>query len=538
MSPNALPERPNLEHLKKLAKSLLRDALAGDDASRRRFLILPALADRPVSSLSAGDLALHDAQSVIAREFGFPSWNALRDEVEARTLSFDAAVDAFVRAAAERATGRAERLLALHPRIRQAGLHPALVLGDADGVDRVLRDRPQLATEPGGPMRWAPLMYACHTGMSRVAGGSLDGLVAIARRLCTLGADPNGEYHWNWHPELPRTVLWAATCVVGHLPLTEALLDAGADPTDGVTAHIAGGGGNVAALDLLARYGLNPDGIPGGVPPLVHILLWATDASGPLWLLEHGAAPNLTWGPDGEAALHVAARRWDVPLVEALIAHGADARRPRADGRTPYALAALHGNTAVADWLAARGAAQELTPLDRFVAACAVGDRETADALLSRAPDLRDALARDHHLLLQRKAEAGEAAVLETMLACGFDPNVADNDGVTPLHRASMAGHPGAVRVLIDYGADLAALDGMFSASPLIWAVEGRGYAGPGADHVEVARVLLAAGVPTGWTVPEGAPSPERTLEGLRRLTYDAGRAGAEGDHAESDAVS
>ena len=36
-------------------------------------------------------------ESVIAREHGFPSWNALREEVDARTLSFDAAVDEFLR---------------------------------------------------------------------------------------------------------------------------------------------------------------------------------------------------------------------------------------------------------------------------------------------------------------------------------------------------------------------------------------------------------------------------------------------------------
>ncbi len=79
----------------------------------------------------------------------------------------------------------------------------------------------------------------------------LEGLVSIARRLCSLGGNPNAEYHWNWHPELPRTALWAAVCAVGHLPLAEVLLEAGANPTDGVTAHIAGGGGNLDALDLL-----------------------------------------------------------------------------------------------------------------------------------------------------------------------------------------------------------------------------------------------------------------------------------------------
>jgi hypothetical protein len=86
-----------------------------------------------------------------------------------------------------------------------------------------------------------------------------------------------------------------------------------------------------------------------------------------------------------------------------------------------------------------------------------------------------------------------------------------------------MGGHVEAVRVLLKYGADVTAQDGMFSASPLVWAVEGRGSAKRrGADHVGVARVLIASGSPLDWTPPEGAPGPERTLEGLAELRRDA----------------
>src|SRR6185503_16539484 len=117
-----LPARPSLEHLKKLAKSLLDTAKAGDRDALQRFTILPSLSGMSVDGIAAARLALHDAQSAIAREHGFPSWNALREEVESRTLSFEEAVDEFIRNATGGAIGRAERLLERHPRIASATL--------------------------------------------------------------------------------------------------------------------------------------------------------------------------------------------------------------------------------------------------------------------------------------------------------------------------------------------------------------------------------------------------------------------------------
>src|SRR6185503_3057190 len=326
-----------------------------------------ALASKSLDEIAAAEVALHDAQSVVAREHGFVSWNALREEVESRTLSFDDAVSDFIRCATGGATGRAERLLALHPRIASATLHTALVLGDAAAVEARLRDHPETVRESGGPQGWEPLLYVCHTSMHKNDPDHLERLVAIARRLCALGANPNAEYHWNWHPELPRTALWGAVCTIRHLPLAEVLLDAGANPTDGVTSHIAGGGGNLDALELLHRYGLNVNGIPGGVPPLVYMMLWSDNPTGPSWLLDHGADPNLAWGPEQEAPLHVAARRWTVPMVERLVAHGA---------------------------------VDELSSLERFMAACARADRAGAEAILTSDPGVRSKLRPEHHLML------------------------------------------------------------------------------------------------------------------------------------------
>jgi ankyrin repeat protein len=524
MTSQQLPERPNLEQLKNQAKTLLRAAHAHDATALLRFRALPALADKTVREIGAAALALHDAQSVIAREHGFVSWNELREHVEAQSLSFASAVDEFVRCATGDAAGRAQRLLALHPGIAHASLQAELVLADERAVAARLRERADLATLPGGPQEWEPLLYVCHTCLHRQERERLDGLVAIARRLLELGANPNAVYVWRWHPELPRTALWGALCAVAHLPLAEALLEAGAQPTDGVSMHITAGSANIPALELLLRHGADVNGIPGGVPPLVYLLPWSTDPAGPRWLIEHGADANLAWTESGDAPLHVAAQRWDVPMVEMLVRHGGDVTaRRRTDGSTPHTLAALSGNDAVATWLLEHGARDELSLLERFVAACARGDGAQAQTLLHSHPSLRGELTPAHHLMLHRPAESGRVDVLATMLACGFDPRAKDKDGVTALHRAAMAGRADAARVLLDFGAPIDALDRMFDATPLVWAVEGwRSAKHAGADHVAVARVLIAAGGPVDWTPPTSAPSPEGTLEMLADLVRAA----------------
>jgi hypothetical protein len=70
----SLCSRPSLEHLKSQAKDLLAAAKAGDAEALTR--IRDALPSPPAEP------ALHDAQSAIAREYGFPSWQKLREQVE------------------------------------------------------------------------------------------------------------------------------------------------------------------------------------------------------------------------------------------------------------------------------------------------------------------------------------------------------------------------------------------------------------------------------------------------------------------------
>ncbi|HEY7292441.1 MAG TPA: ankyrin repeat domain-containing protein [Vicinamibacterales bacterium] len=501
MAARQLPERPNLEQLKRQAKDLLRDARANQAAAVARFRILPAFADKSTSDLALLRLALHDAQSVIAREYGLESWSSLKEHVEELSLEFDAALDQFLEAATDGRPDRAERLLARFPGIARAHFHTALLLGDAAIVEKRLADNPALATELGGSRGWQPLHYVCHTAVGARTDAREKGLVAVARALTARGADPNLCYPW-LHHGVHRPVLWGAVCSVRSLPLATALLDAGADPSDGVTLPLAAGSGDIPALDLLRAHSVDVDRpwATDGSAPLYAILQWAKTATGARWLLDNGADPDPVFAENGETPLHVAAASWDVELTEALVARGADMSRTRSDGRTPHAVAELNGNRAVAEWLLAHGASGELTAADRLVAACSRGDTTEAKAMLERQPQLRDAIGPEHYAAFYRAAERNDTKALDAMLACGFDPDRPDESiGKTALHVGAMEGWPDVVRVLLAHGASVDVRDREFHAQPLVWAAEGAQRRPPGRDHATVGQLLLAAGSPVDW---------------------------------------
>src|SRR5215470_4959693 len=92
------PDRYNLEHLKKQAKDLVRLYRQGDPAASARFrAALPIAAGRSDGDIASLNLRLHDAQSCVAREYGFASWQDLRRYCEAQPVSGSARPDRILR---------------------------------------------------------------------------------------------------------------------------------------------------------------------------------------------------------------------------------------------------------------------------------------------------------------------------------------------------------------------------------------------------------------------------------------------------------
>jgi ankyrin repeat protein len=490
MPDRALPARPNLDHLKNEAKALHKAFGQGDPAARQR--IRDAIGDQQT-------LKLTDAQRAIAREYGFRTWARLRSHVQA-SASDDGAIDAFLAAVQEQDRERAKDVLDEHPRIASESLHVASALGLAAEARRLIERDPSQINARVGSAPADPLLYL---GYSPFHGESAErdaGLLETAGVLIGAGADPNTR---DSHYGVP--VLHAVTGERSVLPIARLLINAGANPTDGESVFHAAEHFHEDALELLVSAGadLNYTGDWGNTAPYFLLRWWDVARMpdvrrGLVWLLEHGANPNILCAREQENCLHVAARRGqDLSIVQLLLDHGADVDARRADGATAWLLARRGGFDEVATLLERVGAStQLLSPLDELLAACGRGDVEAARRLANRATTR--ALSEADLVLLPDAAAASRWASVAAYVAAGFPVDTIDSAGATAIHYAALRGNVATVRLLLDATPDLSIRDKEHSATPLGWAMWGADFIKePGGDYPATIAVLKAAGGPS-----------------------------------------
>ncbi|MGH3262425.1 MAG: ankyrin repeat domain-containing protein, partial [Trebonia sp.] len=177
---SAIPEHPDLDQARRLAKELLRAARGGDDQALARLAAVSA------------PLTLAGAQLALSREFGQPSWPALVREIQAHNASIPESVLQFLRFSVNLQIGAAARMLHENPALAQSGYAAAVVLGDAARVEAELRGDPGAAIRVDPGSGWTALHLACasrfHLDPTRAPG-----LAAVVRLLIDAGADLDGQ---------------------------------------------------------------------------------------------------------------------------------------------------------------------------------------------------------------------------------------------------------------------------------------------------------------------------------------------------------
>ena len=207
-----LPDRVNLDHLKKQAKDLIRLYRNRDPEAMARFRdALPAAAGRSDAEIASLDLRLHDAQSCVARDYGFASWADLRTYVEAQSASrndraarvlrwlglvYHGDVDGTV----DRANPRvAVRMLAESPDLAADSPYLACAIGDEGALRQATNADPGWVNRPGGPLNLPPLVAVTHSSLLQVPEFR-ERLHRSARFLLAAGADPNQRISSRWPP--------------------------------------------------------------------------------------------------------------------------------------------------------------------------------------------------------------------------------------------------------------------------------------------------------------------------------------------------
>jgi hypothetical protein len=483
-----MPNRPHLDSFRRQARALQRAVRAGDpDALARLARHHPGAVPEDVSGLQ-----LSAAQLAIAREYGFASWPRLARYL--RTVAehgWDSGLGAAP--AAEPAAefcrlacltygpedgparwARARQLLAQHPDLTTGNIWAAAAAARSNDVGRLLAERPRRATERGGPLRWRPLCYLVYSRFDPAV--SAERVLAVARQLLDAGADPNEGYLFDALPS-PFTLL---TGVFGHGELGQRrqpchphwqalgrlLLDAGADPNDAQTLYNRMFEPDDGHLELLFEYGLGTG--DGGV--------WRTrieDLDPPARMLRI----QLRWAVEH----HQPAR------VRLLVDHGVDFRSPfdgdgpawsPGDGRTPVELAQLNGDTEIADYLLAQGAAPpDANPVHDLIAAAFRADRSALRQIHAAHPAAAAEARRSRPGLVVWAATQAPTETVTLLAELGFDVSAygrgdapVEQAWETALHHSAANGNVELTRRLLDLGADPNLRDHRFNATPLDWA--------------------------------------------------------------------
>ncbi|MGA2713311.1 MAG: ankyrin repeat domain-containing protein [Bryobacteraceae bacterium] len=223
---------------------------------------------------------------------------------------------------------------------------------------------------------------------------------------------------------------------------------------------------------------------------------------------------------DGSTALHWAAQRDNLELVDLLIASAANPKAATRYNITPLSLACTNGNATIVEHLLNAGADPNSTSEEgetALMTASLTGKVDAIKLLLARGADVNAKEPYRGQTALMWAASEGNAAAVEMLIEFGADVKARSKSGFTPLLFAVRNAHTDAVTVLLQHGANVndVAPDG---TSVLNMAVVNA--------YFDLASFLLDHGADPNAPDPRG--SALHTLAWLRRPGSD-GAAGVGG---------
>lgn len=529
MFEKSLPARPSLEQYKKQAKELVQAYAAGDEQARARIQRYhPRLHQAPPP-----EIALTDAQLVLAREHGFVSWPKFQAHVTTLELvNAVAAIDDPATALLEVAvlprhaghtTGtleHAELILARYPEAATANIYTAAVLGDEATVRRFLVEDPSLANAEGGPHGWDALTHLCFSRFLQLDPTRSEAFERTAKLLLDSGAKASTGWwetiDWPKDRRIFESALYAASSVARHPGIVRLLLEHGADPNadDETAYHVSESYDNMLLKLLLDSGRMNAKNL---AIVLVRKADWH-DEAGMRMTLEAGGDPNFKtiWG--NTPLLHALERDNRLPMIELLLQYGGDPLRGRQrTGQNPVQVAAFRGRGDVLR-LFGDAAIATLTGLHALAAAAALGDCTRACEL---AGSLRRELAAFGPTMLARAAGNGNTGAVRCLLQAGVpidaahpgDPYFGVWGGTTALHSAAWRAQPECVRVLLDAGANPNVKDA-HDRTPLQLAVKATvdSYWKDRRTPESIAALLQAGATTEGITLPTGYDEADKLL--------------------------
>jgi len=204
---------------------------------------------------------------------------------------------------------------------------------------------------------------------------------------------------------------------------------------------------NPTLLEFVAENPIRHGTLPANIVEIAEVILDAGAKQNPFALNE-----TLGLVCSGRVARESGVQ---TALIDLLCDYGADPN---------YAMppALSHGEWEAVDALTRRGARVDLN------VAAALGNIQEARRLLEFAG------VEDRHRALALASQFGRTDVVRFLLDAGEDPNrynpLGSHSHATPLHQAAVAGHEEVVRLLVERGARLDAIDTLWQGTPAGWA--------------------------------------------------------------------